>query len=440
MNTSLPVAAAADDDDLSSSAGEARTRATVLAILLMIFYQQFAVSITGIAAPWIGKSFRLDDAGMARLFAWISISALGAFVLSRMIDQFGRRRMVLWCLGTIPVCSLGAACATNLAVFAIFEIALNAGVVAASSGCIVMLAEELPIEWRAGGQGLAGFAGAAGGGVSVMLVPVLVGYGLSWRWLLALAAAGVLLLPLMARLLPESERWEHSELEGITRKTCFYDVFHPLYRRRAITLIICTLLATLSQAAAQGFSYYHAVNDVRLTAGGASLMTILGGGVGMLGFPIGARICEQWGRVPTVVGFGVLFIVSQLWFYWIPAPHFIMPMLWLAVSFSLITVADSAGTVGTNAAVTELFPTALRGTITGWFAVMIAIGSIASNAIAAALAPLTGGLANAIGFTVLAGAPAAILFGFLIDETRGLPLEVAAREKEFHASRASDVG
>jgi MFS family permease len=436
VNNPSPPAAVAEADDLSSSASESRTRATVWAILLMIFYQQFAVSITGIAAPWIGKSFRLDDAGMARLFAWISVSALGAFVLSRMIDQFGRRRMVLWCLGAIPVCSLGAACATNLAVFAIFEIALNAVVVAAGSGCIVMLAEELPIERRAGGQGLAGFAGAAGGGISVMLVPVLVGYGLSWRWLLALAAAGVLLLPSMARLLPESERWEHSELEGITRGTRFYDVFHPIYRRRAITMIVCTLLAAFSQAAAQGFSYYHAVNDVRLTAGGASLMTILGGGVGMIGFPIGAWICERWGRVPTVVGFGVLFIVSQLWFYWIPAPLFIMPMLWLAVSFSLVTVADSGGTVGANAAMTELFPTALRGTITGWFAVMIAIGSIASNAVAGAIAPMTGGLPNAIGFTVLAGVPAAILFAFLIDETRGLPLEVAAREEEFRVSRA----
>ncbi len=436
MNNPTPPAAAAEVEELRSSAGESRTRATVWAILLMLFYQQFAVSITGIAAPWIGKSFGLDDAGMARLFAWISVSALGAFVLSRMIDQFGRRRMVLWCLGAIPVCSLGAACASNLAVFAIFEIGLNAVVVAASSGCIVMLAEELTIERRAGGQGLAGFAGAAGGGLSVLLVPLLVGYGLSWRWLLALAAAGVLLLPSMARLLPESERWEHSELEGITRDTRFYDVFHPLYRRRAITLIICTLLAALSQAAAQGFAYYHAVNDVKLTAGGASMMTILGGGVGMIGFPIGARICERWGRVPTVVGFGMLFIVSQLWFYWIPAPQFIMPMLWLAVSFSLVTVADSAGTVGSNAAVTELFPTALRGTMTGWFAVMIAIGAVASNAIAAALAPLTGGLANAIGFTVLGGVPAAILFAFLIDETRGLPLEVAACEEQFRASRS----
>jgi MFS family permease len=433
-NPSPPAAAAVDDP--GAAAGEARTRATVWAILLMLFYQQFAVSITGIAAPWIGKSFHLDDAGMARLFAWISVSALGAFVLGRMIDRLGRRRMVLWCLGAIPVCSLGAACATNLSVFAIFEIALNAVVVAAGSGCIVMLAEELPIERRAGGQGWAGFAGAAGGGLSVMLVPVLVGYGLSWRWLLALAAAGVLLLPSMARLLPESERWEHSELEGITRGTRFYDVFHPLYRRRAITMIVCTLLAAFSQAAAQGFAYYHAVNDVKLTAGGASLMTILGGGVGMIGFPVGAWICERWGRVPTVVGFGLLFIVSQLWFYWIPAPNFITPMLWLAVSFSLVTVADSGGTVGSNAAVTELFPTALRGTMTGWFAVMIAIGAVASNAIAAALAPLTGGLANAIGFTVLAGVPAAILFAFLIDETRGLPLEVAAREEEFRASRA----
>ena len=84
----------------------------------MLFYQGFAVAIVSVAAPWIGTSFHLDGAGIARLFAWISLSALGALALSRMIDRYGRRRMILGCMTAIPVCSIGSAISTSLTWFA----------------------------------------------------------------------------------------------------------------------------------------------------------------------------------------------------------------------------------------------------------------------------------------------------------------------------------
>jgi MFS family permease len=407
----------------------------VWAILLMLAYQNFTVTIIGVAAPWISKSFQLDDSGVARMFAWVSLSALGALVLARMVDRLGRRRMVLWCLAAIPIFSLAAALATNYVAFIIFQIGLNAANGAGISACIVMLAEELPIDQRANGQSLGGLAGAVGGGWCIMIIPLLVAYGISWRWLLVLAAAGIALLPALARMLPESERWQHNEAIGITEKSRFYDVLHPLYRKRSITLIVATLLVATSQAAPQAFAYYHAVSDAKLTAGGASLMTVIGGGIGMVGFPLGAWVCERWGRVPTVVVFGFLMIAGQLWYYWTHAPVFIMPMMWLAASFCLVTTSDSAATVGSNAAVTELFPTALRGTIMGWFAVTAAIGGVASNAIAASLAHVAGGLSSAIGYLALAGIPAAILFALMIDETRGMSLEAAALEDDFRSAR-----
>ena len=75
----------------------------------MLFYQGFAGAIISVAAPWIGTSFHLDGGGVARLFAWVSLSAFGALALSRMIDRYGRRRMILGCMAAIPVCSIGAA-------------------------------------------------------------------------------------------------------------------------------------------------------------------------------------------------------------------------------------------------------------------------------------------------------------------------------------------
>ena len=408
-----------------------RERSTVLALLAMLFYQGFAGAIISVASPWIGKSFYLDGAAVARLFAWVSLSAFGALALSRMIDRYGRRRMILGCMAAIPVCSIGAALATSFFWFTIFLIALYAMVGAAGAGCIVMLSEELPIARRARGQSFGGLAAAVGSGFCVFLMPIFDGYGISWRWMFVMSAAGVAMMPAIARLLPESNRWERSDATGITTRTSFYDVFQPLYRKRSITMIACSLAANISTTAANAFGYYHAVSVVGMSSAATSTMTIVAGGLGLLGFPLGAWTAERYGRVPTIVCFGIAITAGHLWYFWGPPSHLTWPLMWLATGFFWFNLCDNAGTVGANAAATELFPTPLRGTMIGWFALVGAIGSVISNAAVALLANKLGGMSIVVGALSIVGIPAAIAFGLLIDETRGLSLEMAAKEDQF---------
>lgn len=430
-----PTAPAPNHEQLDAAADSAgRERVTVIALVAMLFYQGFAASIVSVAAPWIGTSFHLDGAGIARLFAWISLSALGALALSRMIDRHGRRRMILWCVAAIPVCSIGTALSTNFVAFTSFQIALYAVLGAAGAGCIVMLSEELPIARRARGQSFGGLAASVGAGLCVFLMPIFVAYGWSWRWMFVISAAGVAMLPAMARLLPESDRWELSESAGIIARSHFYDVFQPLYRKRSITMIVCALAVAISTTAANAFGYYHAVSVVGLSAAAASTMTIVAGGLGLVGFPIGAWASERFGRVPTVVGFGIFITAGHLWFFWGPPAHFAWPLMWLSGGFFWFNVCDNGGSVATNAAATELFPTPLRGTMIGWFALVGAIGAVICNAAVAMLANAMGGLSIVVGALSIVGIPAAILFGLMIDETRGMSLEMAGKEEEFTTS------
>jgi MFS transporter, putative metabolite:H+ symporter len=424
------------DEQLAVAALSAgRERVTVIALVAMLFYQGFAVAIVSVAAPWIGISFHLDGAGIARLFAWISLSALGALALSRMIDRYGRRRMILWCMAAIPVCSIGTALSTKLIWFTVFQIGLYAVVGAAGSGCIVMLSEELPIERRARGQSFGGLAGSVGAGLCVFLMPIFVAYGWSWRWLFVISTAGFAMLPAMARLLPESERWELSDASGITARTRFYDVFQPLYRKRSVTMIVCGLAVAISTTGANAFGYYHAVSVVGQSAEGTSTMVVVAGGLGLLGFPLGAWTSERFGRVPTTVAFGILITAGHLWYFWGPPAHFAWPLMWLSTGFFWFNLCDSGGTVAINAAATELFPTALRGTMIGWFALVGAIGAVISNAAVAVLANAMGGVSIVVGALSIVGIPAAILFGIMIDETRGLSLEMAGKEAQFIAEQ-----
>ena len=84
---------------------------TVGAIVILLLYQGYTLSIVGIASPWIAKSFALDESKLARLFAWMAISAFGSLLLARLADRVGRRLVILGALILAPLFSAGAALA-----------------------------------------------------------------------------------------------------------------------------------------------------------------------------------------------------------------------------------------------------------------------------------------------------------------------------------------
>ncbi|HEV2170569.1 MAG TPA: MFS transporter, partial [Candidatus Binatus sp.] len=126
--------------------------ATVGAIVILLLYQGYTLSIVGIASPWIAKSFALDETKLAKLFAWMAVSAFGSMALARLADRIGRRRVILGALVLAPLFCAGAALAPNAATFAFFEILVSALLGGSVSSAIVLLAEELPARQRARGQ------------------------------------------------------------------------------------------------------------------------------------------------------------------------------------------------------------------------------------------------------------------------------------------------
>jgi hypothetical protein len=60
---------------------------------------------------------------------------------------------------------------------------------------------------------------------------------------------------------------------------------------------------------------------------------------------------------------------------------------------------------------------------------------LSAEATIASLSLATGGISVITGWLSLLGIPGAILFGLIIEETRGLSLEDAAREAAFRAER-----
>jgi MFS transporter, AAHS family, 3-hydroxyphenylpropionic acid transporter len=412
----------------------------IAAIVALLIYQGYSLSIVGVASPWIAKSFALDQSRLAELFAWMSLSALGTLVLARLADRVGRRRIILASLLFAPLCALGAAMARRPESFALFEILISALLGGSVSSAIVLLAEELPVERRAQGQAFAACASAMGGVLGYIVIPFLLQWEYSWRWLLAPCVAGAALVVPVARMLPVDSRWSRVASTDSVAKSHFFDIFHPLYRRRAVTLLACAALDTIAGSAVNGWLYFDAVSIIGLHPQRASLIVVTGMVVGMLGFPVGAWSSERFGRVPTVMYVGGAAWLGAVAFYWGPPAGATWPLAWLLVAYCWFKVASAVMTVGANAAATELLPAALRTTMIGWQGITAAAFSVFAQVLIATLIGPLGGLTDVVRYLALLGIPSAAIFGAFIDETRGLPLEVAAREDAWAAAKSRSHG
>jgi AAHS family 3-hydroxyphenylpropionic acid transporter len=431
-----PATSLAGTKNVEPAPGFSQATGILLAIGLLQIYQGYALSVAGVASPWIAASFHLDQASLARLFAWMSTSAVGSLLLARMADRIGRRKIILASLTLVPLFSAGAALSTRAALFAVFEILIAALLGGSVSSAIVLLAEELPVTWRSRGQAVAAFASAAGGILPYPLIPILIQFDFSWRWMLLPSVAGIGLIVPISRMLPEPAAWTRVAAEE-GPKTSFYDIFDPLYRRRSLSLLVCAALDTMAGTAVNGWLYFEAVSVIGLFPARASLLVVVGMAVGMLGFPAGAWTSERFGRVPTVAYFGGAAWLGALAFYH-GSPHFFAhPFLWLLVSYCWFKVGSSVMTVGANSAATELLPASLRTTMVGWQMITGAAFSVLAQVLIAALIGPLGGLTNVIKNFALLGFPSALVFGLFIDETRGLSLEVASLEKEWEKLRGS---
>jgi AAHS family benzoate transporter-like MFS transporter len=430
MTGGIQAAGAPHDPGTPEVQGSTGSGAIIGAIVLLLIYQGYTLSVSGIASPWIAKSFHLSQPALARLFAWMSISAFGSMLLARLADRVGRRLIILTSLVLAPIFALGAALALWAWLFALFQILIAALLGGSVSSATVMLAEELPMEQRARGQAFGAAASAVGGVLGYIVIPFLLQWGYEWEWLFGPSVAGILLAPAVARMLPVENSWAQHASAGSVKGSHFYDILHPLYRRRALTLLSTAALDTMAGTAVNGWLYFEAVSILGLAPAKASTLVVLGMGVGMIGFPIGAWTSERFGRVPTVAYIGGAGWLGALAFYWGPGA-LTFPFLWLAVAYCWFKVASAVMTVGANSAATELFPAALRSTMVGWQMITGAVFSvIAQTAIAAFIGPL-GGLTTVVRYFALLGFPSAIIYGLFLDETRGLTLEVAAKEEQW---------
>jgi len=400
---------------------EPRNAMGVLAALMA--YWGFTDALNGAAAPFLAREFGLDDVGIARTFGWMSMGALGTYAMARAADRTGRRRILLLALVGLAPLALVSALAPSLTSYIVVQI----GVMGLRGVLLVvvpvMVAEALPLARRARGQGVVGLTGSLGAGAAMILVAACEDVPGTWRWAWGVAVFGIALLPFTRRSLPESVHFELAAAAGEVAHARIRDLLGPRYRRRTLGVVALGFLFPLAVSSTQSWLIYFPVQHLGIEPLMTTAVVIAGGACGLAGFPLGGRLAESWGRRPTFAMASTLYTLAAVAFYHVPADFSPHPALGLGLSFAVMGFMSAVATVPLRAASTELFPTALRATVSGWNAIAMAAGVVVGYFATSALAALLGGLAPAVSLLAASMLLAALVFLLAIPESRGLELE-----------------
>jgi predicted MFS family arabinose efflux permease len=409
--------------------GPRSPQAQVATLMALAAYGNFAISLGGLCSPFLADEFQLADAEITFLAGCISLGTFGTFALTRLADRAGRQGVLIACFGAIGPLSLATALAPGVVSYALLQIAMTGLVAALLSVVIVVVSEEVPEETRAAGQAYLGFFGALGAGLILMLMPAFTQLEGTWRWAFALGALPLLALPWVRRALPETARFERAAARGAIRASRMNDLFRGAYRRRAVGLLLAGTLRPVALIALGSWSYYHIVQTLELAPWVASLIFLLGGGLGLGGNAIGVRMSNRWGRRPTHALCASLTVATGIFFYWIPGwLGWLLPFA-LGLTFFLNQTAMHAFGVADRCLDTELFPTQLRATYAGWCRLAVALAATVANFALSGLSFWLGGLPLAVTvLSVAAFAPSLVIFLAVAPETRGLSLDEAALE------------
>lgn len=389
----------------------------------LMVWAGYLVTVNGVASPFLAKSFDLGDAGISFAFGFMSLDAIPTLLLTRRADHWGRRGILLAACSALPAITLLAALVPTLSLYVVVQILRGFLTGTMSSMVIVMLAEMSSAEQRARGQARAGIAGALGGGLALVVVSSLEGMPGTWRWAWALAALPALALPLVWRVLPETQAFAHAAARGETKAGRMLDLFEPPHRRVALARIGTIFLGSVPGIVAGSWVFYHVVHTLELSATVGSVVLFAGGGLGLAGFPLAASVADRIGRKPTLVGAAILAPLASILFYTAEGDGAVWSAIRLGLAFAALSVAGNASITAGRSLGAELFPTRLRGTYYGWAYLAESSSVIVGQFLVATLAAALGGLAAAILWLQLLALPSLAIFLCFVPETLGRDLD-----------------
>ncbi len=384
-------------------------RATFVLWLVGLF-QGFAQAHASSTLPFTRVALGLTQGEMSEVLAITRLATIGALLFSAAGDRRGRKTPLLAAYTLLMASTVATATVSSPWQFTAAQSLVRVGTAGVSSLVVVLLAEQLTPSIRAYGIALYGASGSLGAGLALLALPLADNGPSGWRYPFLLGAVGLVALPFLRKAVRESRLFEPDP-----RPLRIGELVAGEHSRSFWLLGGTGFLAAAYSAVGIAFSTERLVNELGLSTSLAVAISLIGGTVGGVGFFLGGRLADQWGRRPTTILALLAGLIGGMGLYWLNEPALLVPA-GVVSAFGSFAFVPAAG-----AHRSELFPTRLRATA------VVAINNLAMLGSAAGL--FFGRLTiDAIGLsqtmTILGfGSLVGALLVLRLPETKGIHLE-----------------
>jgi len=341
--------------------------------------------------------------------AIIRLASLASLPLIGIADRFGRRRMILAVTFAGLVLTVTAAASPGywwfVAIFAFGRPLLSATNALAE----VMAAEETASSDRAAAVALIAAGYALGAGLAAFVHSLFSG-ALGFRGIFALAVIPLAVVFAMRGWVEEPSRFKVAEAAA-DHPTPVLGAVGPRFRRRLVVLVLVTFALSVITGPANSFVFLYAQDVVHQPGWVTALMVAAAGVVGLPALLAGRWLADHVGRRPTCSVAMVTIALGGALAYSGPRPALLVGYVLGVCGGSLI--APAAG-----ALLSELFPTSVRASATGWCVTAGVLGAVTGLVAFGAVADVGNRFASAAYLVFLPTAAAAVLF-WLVPETMG---------------------
>jgi MFS family permease len=386
-------------------------RAMALVMWMVGVVQGFSQAHPTAGLPFTRRGLGMTEAEMSAVLAFARLASLGAIALSIWGDRKGRRKPLLVAYALLVLATGSSGLATAPWHFGLSQSLVRVAVSALSSLGVVWLAEHLAPHIRAYGVAIYGAAGSFGAAIAIVGLPLA---ERDWRLPYALTLPGLLLLPVLLRRLEESPLVRASEpatgvLSGLLAVTSL---------RWFSIAALAGLFPSAFLSVGLAFTTERLVGDLGLSTFDAILIALGGGTIGGIGFFLGGRLSDSWGRRPTTVLALACVLAGGLGLYHFASIGALVASV-VVSSFGSFAYVPAASTHRA-----ELFPTGSRATAAGSLHWIGTIGSALGLGLGTLLIDGVG-LARTLDLLGI-GIIVAIVLTLLLPETKGSTLRAAS--------------
>ncbi|MEV5649090.1 MFS transporter [Nocardia sp. NPDC052254] len=344
-------------------------RKLVALVGMGLFFDLYELFLAGTITGVLKQQLDLSTYQLSGILASAFVGQfLGALVIGRLSDVFGRRRMFMINIGMYAGFTLLGAFSPNVWFLMATRVLAGLGIGAEMTVSDTYLSEVMPPQVRGRMIAIAytiGFCAVPTVGFLARWLVPLEPFGTDgWRWLFVFGGLGAALVFVARRHMPESPQWlaQHEDTAGATAESSRKVAFGEILRRpvRGRTLLFSAVMVL------QVFGYYGfgTLAVLVLQHKGFTVVNSLGYlTITYLGYPLGSMLSipliERIERKYLVlISAGLMAIFGLIFGFATSVPLILL-------SGGLFTLASNVFSNALHTYLPESFPTTVRGTASG---------------------------------------------------------------------------